>query len=57
MSAELPRGRAHRATAPPWSFWKVVGVVVAVLVAIGGLAVLAYVVLMFIALSQWGNNK
>ena len=40
-----------------WSFWKVVGVVVAVLVAIGGLAVLAYVVVMFVALSQWGSNK
>ena len=40
-----------------WSFWRVVGVIVAVMVAIGGLAVLAYVVIMFVALSQWGSNK
>jgi hypothetical protein len=56
MSAR-PSHDEGRRPAPPWSVWKTVGVVLAALVAVGGLAVMAYVILLFVALSQWGSNK
>lgn len=48
---------SDRPLPPRWPVWKVLGVVLATVVAIGGLAVLAYVVLIFIAMSQFGSNK
>lgn len=43
-------------TRPPTSGWSTAGTVLAAIAAVGGLAVLAGVVLLFVALS-WGNFK
>ncbi len=48
---------SDRPLPPRWSVWKVLGVILATVVAIYGLAVLAYVVLIFIGMSQLGSNK
>jgi hypothetical protein len=42
---------------PARSVWTIVGIVAAVLLAIGGLAVLAAIVLVYVGLSQFGSNK
>lgn len=50
-----PRGpRGPRA---PRSGWSILGQIVAVVLCLGGLAVVGYFVLIAIALSQWGSNK
>jgi hypothetical protein len=37
--------------------WSVVGIVLAVLLGIAGLAVLAFAVVFIVGLNQWGSNK
>jgi hypothetical protein len=37
--------------------WRAVGIVLAVLLGIAGLAVLAFVVVFIVGLNQWGSNK
>ena len=37
--------------------WKIVGIVLAVALALGGLAVAAAAVLIVIAFNSWGSNK
>jgi hypothetical protein len=37
--------------------WKVVGIVLAIAVAVAGLVVLAGVILVIVSLNQWGSNK
>lgn len=39
------------------NWWHVAGIVLVVLAALAGLAVLAFVVLFFVAMSQVGSNK
>ena len=39
------------------SVWAVVGIVAAVLLTIGGLAMVAVIVLVYVGLSQVGSNK
>lgn len=36
---------------------KTLGIVLAVIVAVAGLAVIGYVILIFVAMSQFGSNK
>jgi hypothetical protein len=38
-------------------FWRIVGITVAVLVALAGVAVIAAFVLFAIAINSWGSNK
>ena len=45
-----PAERAHSA-------WRVAGVVLAVVLGVGGLALIAFVVFMAVAMNQWGSNK
>ena len=45
------------ATARPRQWWEIAGIVLAVLIAIGGLAILAFVLLFILAMSQLGSNK
>jgi hypothetical protein len=42
---------------PPWSAWKVLGVTLAVLVGILGLAVLGAIILLAVAMNSYGSNK
>jgi hypothetical protein len=44
-------------SASPGHWWKVVGIVLAVLVAIAGLALLSAVVIVFVAMGSYGSNK
>ena len=53
-SWQPPEGHQQR---PPKSGWQIAGIVLAVIVAIGGLAILALVVAFFVAMSQFGSNK
>jgi hypothetical protein len=47
---ELPRARRR-------TWWSYAGVTLAVVLAIAGLALVAFIILVAISLSQWGNNK
>jgi phage tail protein X len=49
--AEHPPDRTWRRT------WRTLGIVVAVLAACTGLAVVGYVVLVMVAMSSYGSNK
>jgi hypothetical protein len=49
--AERPPNRTWRRT------WRTLGIVVAVLAACTGLAVVGYVVLLMVAMSSYGSNK
>ena len=49
--AEHPPDRAWRRT------WRTLGIVVVVLAACTGLAVVGYVVLVMVAMSSYGSNK
>ncbi len=49
-----PSGRPAR---PQRSAWAVIGTVLAVLLAIGGLAVIAWIVLVVVAINNLGSNK
>ncbi|MFF3563302.1 hypothetical protein ACFYXS_24965 [Streptomyces sp. NPDC002574] len=54
-SADPPyRPQPRRARRSPWA---VVGIVLAVVLGIAGLAVVAAFVLFSVALSNWGSNK
>jgi hypothetical protein len=39
------------------SWWFYAGITLAVVLAIAGLAFVAFIILVAISLSQWGNNK
>ncbi len=39
------------------SVWRTVGIVLAVLVALGGLAVVGFIVLFVVAMNSYGSNK
>ena len=43
--------------APRWSTWRIVGVALCTLLAIGGLAVVGFYLSMVVAFAQWGSNK
>jgi hypothetical protein len=37
--------------------WNVIGIVIAAVLALGGLFVIGFIVVLFIGLNQWGQNK
>lgn len=37
--------------------WNVIGIVIAAVLAVGGLFVIGFIVLLFVGLNQWGQNK
>ena len=37
--------------------WNVIGIVLAALLAVGGLFVIGFIVALFVGLNQWGQNK
>jgi hypothetical protein len=37
--------------------WNVIGIVIAAVLAVGGLFVIGFIVLLFVSLNQWGQNK
>jgi hypothetical protein len=51
------RGERWEAPARSWSVWKIVGLVLAALIVLGGLVVLGFAVWFFASFSQWGSNK
>ena len=53
VSPRDPRGRAR----VPAEWWKVAGMALAGAVGIAGLVLVAYVVVIFIALANFGSNK
>lgn len=53
MSARSGNGRPNSAGRG----WKIFGTVVAVVLAVGGLAAIAVVVLFVLAMNSWGSNK
>jgi hypothetical protein len=56
VSGHRPEGK-RRFWGPPWTWWKIAGIVVSAVVAIGGLAVLAFVIVLTVGMSQFGSNK
>ena len=52
-SPREPRGR----TTGAGRGWKIFGTVLAVVLAVGGLAAIALVVLFVLAMNSWGSNK
>ncbi|MFG1811333.1 hypothetical protein [Streptomyces sp. NPDC049040] len=51
------RGQAGGRREPQRSVWSVLGIVLAVLLAVAGLVVVGTVVLLFVAMSNFGSNK
>ena len=43
--------------ARPHPWWETAAIVLAVLIAIGGLAILAFVILFMVAMANFGSNK
>jgi hypothetical protein len=37
--------------------WNVIGIILAAVLAVGGLLVIGFIVLLFVGLNQWGQNK
>jgi hypothetical protein len=37
--------------------WNVIGIVLAAVLAVGGLFVIGFIVLLFVGLNHWGQNK
>lgn len=37
--------------------WNVIGIVIAAVLALGGLFVIGFIILLFVGLNQWGQNK
>lgn len=37
--------------------WNVIGIVIAAVLAVGGLFIIGFIVLLFVSLNQWGQNK
>jgi hypothetical protein len=46
-----------RRPAPQHSVWTIIGIVLAVVLGIGGLAVVGFAVVLFVGLSHYGSNK
>ena len=40
-----------------WEWWQIAGIVLAVVIAIAGLAILAFIVLFMVAMANFGSNK
>jgi hypothetical protein len=61
FSQTAPYGSANHCTplkpARGRSVWAIIGIVLAVVLVIGGLAVVGVMVLLFIGLSHYGSNK
>lgn len=57
MTAPLPHRGPRRPPRVTAEWWKVAGVVLATAVGIAGLVLVAYVVVIFIALANMGSNK
>ncbi len=50
--------RAPRAARPPRSVWgAIAGIALAVILALGGLAIVGLAVVVFVGMSQYGSNK
>jgi hypothetical protein len=48
----------YRSAHPPArSVWAIIGIIVSVLLALGGLAVVGFIVLLYVGLSHFGGNK
>jgi hypothetical protein len=43
--------------ARPRQWWEIAGIVLVVLIAIAGLAILAFIVLFMVAMANFGSNK
>jgi hypothetical protein len=55
MSRQRP-GAVGRLWGPPWTGWKVAGMVLAGLVAVGGLVVFGFFVALYVSLSSVSNK-
>ena len=42
---------------PGRSVWAIIGITLAVLLTIGGLALVGFAVVIYVGLSHWGSNK
>ncbi len=49
--------RAPQAARPQRSVWAVIGIALAVILALGGLAIVGLAVVAYVSLSQLGSNK
>ncbi len=49
--------RAPRAARPQRSMWAIAGIALAVILALGGLAIVGLAVVVFVGMSQYGSNK
>lgn len=56
MSPRRAEGR-RRIWGPPWTWWRIAGIVLAGLVAVGGLTVLGFFIVAYVGLSQFASNK